>query len=172
MRLDKVKRPAGVFSFRFRFLEQDGYGIWLYAPVGAAWVAPHDRGAMPVDVVALVKPGRSFVTWWVDDPAGRRVDIDICLPPEKTADGWTYIDLELDVSRREPDVVVVHDHDEFEAACRNGWITPPDAATAKTTAVEMQEVLQRRIEPWGDEGWRRLIDAKTSTPSDGLRART
>lgn len=165
MRLDKVKRPAGVFSFEFHAVDENSHGVWLFAPVGSTWVAPHDHGALRIDVVTLIKPGRWFATWWVDDPNDRRVEIDLCLPPERTKDGWTYVDLELDVFRHEPDFVEVHDRDEFEAARRNGWITPPDARMAETTAAEMQRVLERRMEPWGDEGWRRLIDAKTSAES-------
>jgi hypothetical protein len=135
------------------------------SPLGSTWVAPHDHGALAFDVAALVKPGRWSATWGVDDPRDRRVEIDICLPPERTEDGWTYVDLELDVRRHEPDLVEVHDRDEFGAACRDGWITPRDAGMAETTAAQMQSVLELRTEPWGDEGWRRLIDAKASAGS-------
>jgi len=162
MRLDKVKRPAGVSSFEFDALDEDSHGVWLFAPIGTPWVAPHDRGALPVDVVMLIEPGRWFLTWWVDDPHDRRVEIDICLPPERTRDGWTCVDLELDVLRHEPNSVEVHDRDEFQTAWRNGWIAPADARMAETTAAEMQRVLERRMEPWGDEGWHRLIAAKAS----------
>lgn len=54
----------------------------------------------------------------------------------------------------------VKDRDEFEAACRSGWIAAGDAAIAETTMAEMRETLERRLEPWGDEGWHRLTDAK------------
>jgi hypothetical protein len=159
VRLDKVKHPAGVFSFELHALDEDSHGVWLLAPVGSPWVAPQDAGALSFDVVALIKPGRWFATWWVDDPHDRRVEIDISLPPDRTEDGWSCVDLELDVFRHEPDFVEVRDRDEFDVACRNQWITPQDAAMAEATAAEMQRVLEQRVEPWGDQGWRRLTDA-------------
>lgn len=58
--------------------------------------------------MTLMTPGRCFVTW-VDDANDPRVDIDICLPPEKNEHAWTYVELELDVFRHEPDVVEVKD---------------------------------------------------------------
>ena len=160
VRLDKLKRPSGVFSFEFRPFEHDTHGVWLFAPVGSSWTAPHDEGTLPVDVMTLITPGRFFVTWWVDDANDPRIEIDICLPPEKEEHAWTYVDLELDIFRHEPDVVEVKDREDFEAACRSGWITARDAEIAKTTTVEMGEALERRVEPWGDDGWRRLADAR------------
>jgi hypothetical protein len=149
-----------VFSFCLRPLDEDSHGVWLFAPVGSTWVTPDDRGTLPVDAVILMTPGECFTTWWVDDPRDRRIEIDICLPPERTRDGWMYTDLELDVFRHEPELIEVKDREEFEAACRNGWITATDAALAETTTVEMQRALERRVEPWGDEGWRRLSEAQ------------
>ena len=162
MRVDKVKRPAGTFSFEFARLHGDRHGMWLFAPVGSTWVAPHDRGILPVDVLVLVKAGRSCATWWIDDARDRRVEVDVCLPPERTEDGWSYVDLELDVVRHEPDVIEIRDRDEFVTACRDGRITPSDADVAEATAAAMRTILERRTDPWGDEGWERLAVAKTS----------
>lgn len=160
MRLDKVKRPVGTSSFWFQGLDEDSDGVWLFAPVGSRWVTPHDSGTLPVDVVTLITPGRWFVSWWVDDAHDRRIEIDICLPPKETDDGWSYVDLELDVVQHELELVVVEDRDEFEVACGRGWITPAHAAIAQTTAAEMKTALEQRLEPWGDEGWRRVAEAK------------
>jgi hypothetical protein len=159
VRLDKLKRPGGVFSFEFRPLGEDTCGVWLFAPVGSSWTAPHDQGTLPFDVMTLITPGRCFVTWWVDDANDPRIEIDICLPPEKKGQAWAYVDLELDVFRHEPDAVEVKDREEFDVACGSGWITARDAEIAKTTMTEMRTALERRVEPWGDDGWRRLAHA-------------
>jgi hypothetical protein len=150
-------------------VHDDRHGVWLFAPVGSAWVAPHDHGSLPVDVLVLITPGRWYATWWIDDPHDRRIEIDVCLPPERTADAWSYVDLELDVVRHEPDFIEVHDRDEFDTACRNAWITPSDARFAEATATTMRRVLERRTDPWGDEGWRRLADAKARREHSGVR---
>lgn len=69
---------------------------------------------MPFDAVLLLAELRPCVTWWVDDPHDRRVEVDICLPPQRTDQGWSFIDLELDPIRHERDQrVVTHDEDEF-----------------------------------------------------------
>jgi hypothetical protein len=46
-------------------------------------------------------PHQSWVLWWVADPADRRIEIDVYSPPERTSDGWRYVDLELDSVRHE-----------------------------------------------------------------------
>jgi hypothetical protein len=156
----KVKRPGGDFTFTVQPLGEDEHGSWVYGPIGSPWSAPHDSGTLPVDAIALFDPGHWFVTWWVDRPGDRRVEIDISLPPERTAAGWTYVDLELDPIRHEDGTVEVEDHDEYDDACRNGWITPEHAAIALETAQRMADRLRAREEPWGDEGWRRLARAR------------
>jgi hypothetical protein len=82
VRLHKVKRPGGLFWFDLEQLPADRYGSWLRGRPGAPWGAPHDSGVLPVHVVLLIAPGRPWVAWWVDDPADRRLHIDLCQPPE------------------------------------------------------------------------------------------
>lgn len=94
VRLHKFKRPGGAFWFDLDLLLQDADGTWLRGSVGSPWGAPHDRGKLSVPVVVLLAVSRPWVAWWVGDPADRRLDIDVCLPPEKTESGWRYTDLE------------------------------------------------------------------------------
>lgn len=104
----------------------------------------------------LVEPGRPWVAWWVDDPADRRLEIDVCLPPEGTETGWQYIDLELDsVLHQRDSRVEIADWDEYEQASRNGWMSPQDARLARATAEDRAQVLGRR-EAWQERGWRML----------------
>jgi hypothetical protein len=163
VKLLKVKRPAGTGSFDVHPFTIDGFGEWLYAPTGSAWDAPQDAGTLSFDVVVLIRPQDWVVSWWVDEPTDRSVAIDICLPPERTTDGWSFVDLELDAVRHSSGVVEIQDNDEFEAACRNGWITAAEAEVALVTAAAMADALRDHVEPWGDAGWQRL--AAASNPS-------
>src|SRR5688572_15905936 len=103
MRLIKVKRPGGVYWFDLDVVLVDDNGTWLHGPIGSRWVAPHDSGTLPVAVLVLLAPDRPWAAWWVDDPADRRLEIDVCLPPEPLGQAWRYVDLELDPVRHEQD---------------------------------------------------------------------
>jgi hypothetical protein len=165
VRLDKVKRPGGTFTFELAAAGDDAHGTWLLGPAGAPWTSPDGQGVLPFDVLVLLAPGRPWVTWWVDDPADRRVEIDVCLPPEPTDRGWRYVDLELDPIRHEDGTVEVEDHDELAVARAQGWMSAADAELALQTADETERALRDRLEPWGDEGWRRLGAAQAGPPT-------
>jgi len=161
VRLDKIKRPAGTFEFDMLQVERGAQGVWLWYPVGSSWRAPHDHGTMPFDALLLVSP-ESSVTWWVDDPADKRIEIDVCLQPLETPTGWSFVDLELDPVRHEATgLVEVQDRDEFEHAVGRGWMSSADAEFALTHASAIENALISRLEPWGDEGWARLQNLKT-----------
>ena len=111
LKLRKIKRPAGVGYFDVLTLTEDEFGVWLYAPAGSTWKAPHDTGKLPFDVIALVNPNNWWVAWWVDDPGGKRLEIDICLPPQREDDGELDVDLELDPIRHESGLIENQDRD-------------------------------------------------------------
>jgi hypothetical protein len=157
-KLRKIKRPGGVFVYDVQPVVEDGFGVWLYAARGSNWEAPHDQGTLPCDVLLLLSPERHWVAWWVDDPDDKRLEIDVCLAPERKHDGWSYVDLELDPIRHEGGMIEIEDTDEFDDACRSGWIRPEDARMAHETALAMETALRNHEEPLGDEGWRRLAD--------------
>ncbi|GIF21635.1 hypothetical protein BJ973_004920 [Actinoplanes tereljensis] len=164
-RLWKIKRPGGVYWFDFQPVSSDEEGVWLSGPVGSPWGAPHDTGTLPVPVLVWLVPGRPWAAWWVDDPADRRLEIDICLPPEATDDGWRYIDLELDPMLHERDGrVEIEDWDEYEESCREGWMSPQDAELAQVAAESCAEVLRQGTEPWLRLGWE-LLRATPPGPS-------
>lgn len=154
VRLHKVKRPGGVYWYDLQRVRQDDDGTWLRGLVGSPWGAPHDSGGLSVPVVLLLAVGRPWVAWWVDDPADRRLEIDVCLPPVSTEAGWRYVDLELDPVLHVWDSrVEIEDWDEYEQACRNGWMSSDDAELARSTAQDRAEALRRRDEPWQERGW-------------------
>ncbi len=156
VKLRKVKRPGGVYDFEVDEVGDDEHGVWLHGAPGARWTAPHDAGTLDFAVLVLVAPDRPFVAWWVDDPHDRRIEIDVCCAPSRVVDGWEFVDLELDPTRHESGVVVVHDRDEFEVAVRDGWMSPADATLAERTARECEAALVTGRAPFGDEGWQRL----------------
>lgn len=158
VRLCKIKRPGGVFWFDLEQVRHDDDGTWLRGAPGSPWGAPHDSGTLPIPVVVLLRVGRPWVAWWVDDPADRRLEIDVCLPPERTQAGWRYIDLELDpVFHERNSRVEIEDWAEYELACRDGWMTADDAQLARSTAEERAGALRRRNEPWQERGWQVLV---------------
>ncbi|MGI5151487.1 DUF402 domain-containing protein [Plantactinospora sp. CA-294935] len=154
VRLSKVKRPGGVFWFDLQLVLRDRDGTWLRGVAGSPWGAPHDSGVLSLPVVVLLAAGRPWVAWWVDDPADRRLEIDVCLPPEVTEAGWRYVDLELDPVLHERDSrVEIEDWDEYEQACRDGWMSADEAKVAQSTAEDRAGALRRRDEPWQERGW-------------------
>jgi Protein of unknown function (DUF402) len=111
---------------------------------------------LPFDVLVLLAPGRPWVTWWVDDPAdGRGRDRRVPAAP-RTDRGWSYVDLELDPVRHEDGRVEIEDEDELAEAREQGWMSADDAELALQVAEQTAQALRDHVEPWGDEGWRRL----------------
>ncbi|WP_199512335.1 DUF402 domain-containing protein [Nucisporomicrobium flavum] len=159
VRLEKIKRPGGVFWFDLQRVGQDDDGTWLRGPVGSPWVAPHDCGTLPMPVVVLLAEDRPWAAWWVGDPADQRLEIDVCLPPTTTGACWRYVDLELDpVLHRPSGRVEIEDWDEYEEAALNGWMNADEAGLAQATAEHCAEVLRRGAEPWIQRGWQMLRD--------------
>ncbi|MBL7259800.1 DUF402 domain-containing protein [Paractinoplanes lichenicola] len=156
-RLWKIKRPGGIYRFDFRTVAEEAEGAWLWAPVGTPWAAPHDEGASAVPVVVWLAEGRPWAAWWVGEPGDRRLEIDVCLPPEVVEDGWRYVDLELDpVLHVDEGRVEIEDWDEYEESLLRGWMTAGDAGLARATAEKCAATLRERREPWLERGWQLL----------------
>lgn len=157
MRLVKVKRPGGLFWYEVDAMIDDSDGTWLHGPAGSRWGAPHDSGALSVATLILLHPDRPWVVWWVADPADRRIEIDVCLPPERTDQGWRYVDLELDPVRHEQTSRIgIEDEDEFEESRRRGWMSPAEAGLARHAADDGARMLRQRDQSWSARGWRLL----------------
>jgi hypothetical protein len=137
-------------------LAEDDFGMWLQVPAGTVMQGPVTSGEFEFDCAVLVDDVHQWVAWWVDDPGGRRVSVDVCLPPARTAQGWTFVDLELDPVRHESGLVEVDDEDEFAVACHNLWIDHHEAALARAASERAVRLLIERIEPYGSVGWTRL----------------
>ena len=66
----------------------------------------------------------------------------------------------VDAVRHEDGTVEVEDHDELATARDRGWLPEADAELALRVADEMERALRDHVEPWGEEGWRRLRAAQ------------
>jgi hypothetical protein len=130
--------------------------MWLHVSAGTAVNGPSAAGVFEFDCAVLVDDVHQWVAWWVDDPRGRRVSVDVCLPPARTEQGWTFVDLELDPVRHESGLVEVDDEDEFAVACHNLWIDRHDAVLARGASDRAVRLLTEHIEPYGSVGWERL----------------
>lgn len=157
VKLWKIKRPAGRGFFDLHPLVEDEFGVWLHGARGSKWRAPsHATGTLAFDVLVLLSPERCWVAWWVDDPGDRRLEIDVCQAPMREDDGWSYVDLELDLVRHSDGTTEIVDRDEFDTACLDGWISEKEAEMANEVTNAMDAVLRSGEEPLGEEGWRRL----------------
>lgn len=165
--LEKVKQPGErVFTFQMRALASDGHGEWFLLPAGSPWTAPHDAGTLPFDVVLLLATARPWVAWWAPHPGDERLEVDVCLPPERSARGWRFVDLELDVfQRRGSELVTVEDRDEFDDAVRAGAIGEGVARLAEKTARDLERRLTACEESWVARGWELLDAAVDPSPS-------
>jgi uncharacterized protein DUF402 len=164
--IKKRKRPAATHVWPVVELGEDYYGRWFFCPVGSTFRG-EKNGVVGYTQVAQGNrdTGRALLTlippggWWVASCADGEVCAEICTPAELVDGVWTYIDLELDPYRDEAGGVRVDDWDEFEDACRLGFIPADEERAARSAADEVEDLLQRRVEPFDQVGVQRLADA-------------
>lgn len=84
------------------------------------------------------------------------ISVDICTPPKLIDGEWTYIDLELDLTRLSDGSVEILDEDEFVSACEAGQISLEEAIEARKAATKIERCLRHRLEPFGSLGWVKL----------------
>jgi len=133
-------------------LEEDEHGTWLYTPEGSR-VAGRRGGAVATSYVGIPEaPGLHVLqlvpaggAWWFGtwaiDQVGRRTAIDICTPATFEDGEWSYVDLELDVYRRQ-DAVGIFDGDEFDEACQSGMIEADEREVSVSTAAGLDDRLR------------------------------
>ena len=148
--IEKVKRPGGVYVFEAIEIGEDEFGTWLYTAAGTTWRSPNQSGTVPVHFVGVFSSARPGPIVFAE---GSHVSFDVGLPPERTDRGWRYVDLELDPIIRPDGTVEIEDEDEFEEACRAGWIDESAALLARRVADEAVEALKRGDEPYATVGF-------------------
>ena len=156
MRVDKIKRPGGLFTFEAISTIEDEWGSWLFTQAGTGVTTPKASGRFEFDAILLIDATNRGVAWFVDDPADRCISIDICLPPFPIEGGWSWVDLELDPKRHASGVIEVEDEDEFAEAIELGAIDDADAAVARAAVAAALTVLAELPEPYATIGWRHL----------------
>ena len=137
-------------------IKEDEHGTWLYTPEGSVVAGRRDGvvgrsyvgipEAPGLHVLQLIPADRAwwYGTWAVDQ-VGPRTAIDICTPPEFADGQWSYVDLELDVYRRQ-EMVGIFDGDEFEEACNLRTISAIEREVCLSTAAGLD--CRLRAEDW------------------------
>ena len=133
-------------------LGEDSFGRWLGIRKGATWSSEAftRSGVFEHSFVKLVPAG----TFWTAcfqavDPV---VDVDIVLPVLWTGDALEETDLELDILRSADGTVYVRDQEEFDHVRLNMGIPDDISAQAEATCQRLRELLERRVEPFGEVG--------------------
>ena len=163
----KLKRPVGSGVWPAYVLAEDAYGLWLHSPAGSTYRGEDGRTARLCEVGQGDRAaGRPIVQlipsagWWLATWSGREAElpitIDICTPPRLAGREWTYTDLELDPYLTDAGEVGTDDWDEFLAACESGLISRAEQVAARNATADIEDLLGRRIEPFGEIGYGRL----------------
>ncbi|WP_163510758.1 DUF402 domain-containing protein [Fodinicola acaciae] len=137
-----------------RMLGTDHHGTWLGAGPGTIL----QRGDEPP--IVLPQAHLCLITaephWWTvvfNAPPEPHVEVycDICTVPSPTTEGFTMIDLDLDVIRRWDGTVEIVDEDEFEEhSAKYGY--PPDViSSARTSADELAALIRSGAEPFASD---------------------
>jgi hypothetical protein len=162
--VEKRKRPDGRGLWPAYEVGNDEFGTWLYTPQRSLFRGEANGEVAFCNVGNPVGPGRHVLSlipaddWWIatfwppDRELGFTVTLDVCTPPTKVGDVWTYIDLELDPWIDLQGEAHIQDEDEFEHACREGWIPGHEATAARDVADRMCTQLSAGTEPFGAIG--------------------
>lgn len=152
--IEKRKYPGrAASSWEARLLVQDRYGSWFAAPAG-------ERNKHVMSGIQLLPSEATWWTaWWWADPAGPWCAADVCTPPQHSSGLWHYDDLEIDVVLGKDGSVMTVDRDEFEVA--RATIPYPEivAERALAAAIDLENMMSEREEPFGELGWRYLDEA-------------
>ena len=156
VRVEWLKWPERPYRrMSMRFLKDDEWGTWLWAPEGTTFVysAADSPQPLPVSFLTLVPSGGE---WWVatwmygHDTIVLYVDI-VCGTPSWSAsrDHVRIVDLDLDVMRLRDGSVVIDDEDEF-AANSSALAYPADVvSTAWATANLVAALVRADVPPLG-----------------------
>jgi uncharacterized protein len=148
--IDERKWPERLhWQFDARYLGDDEYGVWLYAPAGTA----ARRGMEPPlelrhGFVVCVPEGDWWIAEFYWDHPWHEIYVNVGTPPRWEGDRMTQVDLDLDVVRKVDGSVAVLDEDEFaDHQERYGYsdelVSQALAATDRAVAM-----LQQPAEPF------------------------
>jgi hypothetical protein len=145
-------------------VRDEPYLIAIWMPGGAPTKVPQGSGIprddwtlvdgrFHGDALRLVRPGEAHSILLFFDREGRFKSwyVNIERPLRRSAVGFDYLDLELDVRVQADGSWRFEDEEELEEAQRLGVL---DAAEAAEVRAEAQRVIERWPFPTGWEGWR------------------
>lgn len=147
-------------------LGEDEHGTWLCTPE-RSMVRGRRRGVSATSFVgAPEEPGLDVLhlvpadgEWWFGtcavDRVGPRTAIDICSPLSFTEDEWSYVDLELDLYRRQS-AIGIFDDDEFDEAFNSGLITATERELCLSTASRLDSRLRDGDDLFDEAVWDHL----------------
>jgi hypothetical protein len=143
------RRCTPGFSWSTTHLGVDDHGVWLGARRGNPVLRP-DGGIehQAEDAVWLI-PSQG---WWMAAfwfTATTDLTIDICQPPRRDGDTWSFVDLELDLYRNAEGEVGIVDQDEFAALAAAKLVAESDLSAAEDAADHLLPLVQQQAEPFG-----------------------
>lgn len=143
---------APCFSWPVVELGLDDHGLWLGSRRGNPVLQPDGRIERQAhDGVWLIPRRQYWIAAFWFTPA-TDLTIDICRPPAREADTFTFVDLELDLYRNAQGEAGIVDQDEFAALSAAQLVPPHELDAAITTAKHLLALVKQRIEPFGTSG--------------------
>ena len=158
--VQKRKLNGATASWTGHLVAEDTFGTWIAAAAGTrvAWTdaASSFETEATLDILVLIPPSQWWTAaWWTN----RDVTVDIALPARFDDGCWVFDDLELDLFLGATGSHGVVDLDEFFDEVQSGRITIEQSETCLRCASEVERMLKRREEPFGEVGWRRFSEA-------------
>lgn len=131
-------------------LGHDRHGVWLGARRSNPVLQPDGRiEHQDHDGVWLIPPRQFWIAaFWFS--ATTDLTIDICQPPTRDGDTFSFVDLELDLYRNAQGEAGMVDHDEFAALAAARLVPERDLTIASTTAHHLLPLVERQAEPFGE----------------------
>lgn len=147
---------APCFSWPVLELGQDRHGTWLGSRRGNPVSQPDGRVERQAhDGVWLIPRGQYWIAAFWFTPA-TDLTIDICRPPTRGADIFSFVDLELDLYRNAQGEAGIVDQDEFAALSAAQLVSNHELDAAVATADELLALIEQRVEPFGTAAKPRL----------------
>lgn len=143
------RRCSPRFSWSATHLGVDDHGVWLGALRGNPVLQPDGDTDTQVDDAVWLIPAEGWwiAAFWFTETTD--LTIDICQPPRRTADTWSFVDLELDLYRNAEGGAAIVDQDEFAALAAAQLVDESDLSAAEDAADQLLPLVRQRAEPFG-----------------------
>ena len=140
------------FSWPVERLGEDEYGTWVGSLRGTPVTQPDGQSeSQPDDAVWLITAHAWWiVAFWFTDETD--LTVDICAPVTFANETWTFLDLELDLSRAADGRSGIVDRDELNALVEADHLHELHAQLAIDAADELLPRVEDRHEPFGERG--------------------